>query len=597
LIKSFAAAFWLLALISFFPPAGVAQGNAAQQFAAADWFSRPLGAGVVWKYYHFDSLFGAPQDIGYIEADMDTPGVQVEMPYRNGLVKTSRLISGDFPAAAGGINGTFFAAGGHRTYLRVNGTEVPPAATWSNWGYQGGFVFNRNTDTYKVVARPKTTNGAETAQADWRSNANLYTDAMVNGPLLVSNGAITRSLYANLGSHCDARHPRTMVGMKPGNKLVLVVADGRHAGYAAGLTCEEMAQVMFALGCTDALSLDGGGSSLLYGRGEPFNGILNYPSDNGGWDHDPADERSVANAIAVIGNWPSPLPFDARVEVVSKPTTLAAGQAAWVSLKITNIGAQTWRDGRISITTSRPAMHVGRFYSSFNWPDTSTAWRLPQGSVVARGQSIQIPFQVRGPAVPASATVKETYQLTLDNTVRFGPPDDEISVGINVTPAPNDVLVESRTGGANYSWYSDTGMADAGAICSATGATPGIGTRYGSTLRSIAGLKSARWQPVFPVRGFYRVHVAWGDGGSRRSPVTYHVNHRAGRDTYQVSQLLPANEWLDLGTRTVEFDAGGGKGQGVEMTNENIDVSGNMYAGPVWFEYVGTSDVAGWELY
>jgi len=482
--------------------------SVAQQFAGADWFARPLGTGVTWKYYHFDNLFGAPQDICVIEANLNTPNVSVELPFRNGLLRTTKMITTDFPGAAGGINGTFFNVRGTSTYLRVNGTEPNRAETFGNWGYQGGLVFNRNNRIYKVVQRPKDTGGAAKAAEDWRSNANIYTDVMVNGPLLVQNGAIARGFYASLGSHCDTRHPRTMVGMKPGNVLVLVAADGRHPGRAAGLTCEEMAQVMFALGCSDALSLDGGGSTLMYGRGEPFNGILNYPSDNGGWDHDPADERAVANAIAVVAPAPNPLPFDARVEILSAPTSIRQGEVKWVQMKLTNIGAQPWNNGRISLATSRPAKHTSAFYSSTNWPNLYAAWRLPAGSSVAPNQSLTIFFQLKGPEIATAGKLSEMFQLRVDDAYRIGPPDDEIKLTLDVTPGGNSFLVEPRTGGQNFAWYCDNGMADSPVNCLAPGATSNIGMRYGSTYRSVVGAKSASWLPSFPMRGFYRVKVA-----------------------------------------------------------------------------------------
>jgi hypothetical protein len=59
-----------------------------------------------------------------------------------------------------------------------------------------------------------------------------------------------------------------------------------------GLTLREMAVQMKALGCRDALNLDGGGSSMMFlnhtaGRGKPLAprlapGVVNRPSDRGG---------------------------------------------------------------------------------------------------------------------------------------------------------------------------------------------------------------------------------------------------------------------------------------------------------------------------
>lgn len=49
------------------------------------------------------------------------------------------------------------------------------------------------------------------------------------------------------------------------------------------------------LGCTEAINLDGGGSSTMYIK--EF-GVVNYPSDNGLHDHE--GERPVSNAILLL---------------------------------------------------------------------------------------------------------------------------------------------------------------------------------------------------------------------------------------------------------------------------------------------------------
>ena len=73
---------------------------------------------------------------------------------------------------------------------------------------------------------------------------------------------------------------------------MLLVADGRNK-QAAGLSMNELLQVMQALGCADAVNLDGGGSTTMVVRGQ----VVNHPSDNK--EFDAAGERPVANAIIV----------------------------------------------------------------------------------------------------------------------------------------------------------------------------------------------------------------------------------------------------------------------------------------------------------
>lgn len=586
---------YLCVLLLLLAPVTIGAQSVAQKIADADWFSRPVGKGVTWKYYHFDQLFTGPQNVSIIEADLNDPDVSLDFGYRNGsLVRTSTMLQVDLTGVAAGVNGTFYRTANHATYFRVNSQEIPPADTWSNWGYQGGLAFNRNTKAAAVLQRPVNSGGASGAPANWRTINNQYTDVMVNGPLLVHNGELAENQYGNITTHCTARHPRTMVGMKPGNILLLVTADGRHAGRSIGMTCEEMAQVMRALGSTTAFSLDGGGSTAMYARGEPNAGVVSFPADNGNWDH--SGERPVSNAIAVIAPQPDPLPFDARTQITSIPGRLEKGQVGMVTVRLTNIGELPWNNERVSLTTARPAFTPSRFHVPQSWVNEYTPWRLPAGTTVNPGQSISATFQVTGPSLPATGSISEYFQLTMDDSVRFGPSDERLPISLLVSGDSDDIIIETRSGGHNVAWYSDTGMADSNVPVAVPGATPALGVRYGSTYRSVAGAKSASYRPNFPERGHYRVHVAWPAANLRRNPITYKIRHRDGVEVYQIDQTQNADQWILLDPTAYEFDAGQND-QGVEISNENIDLSGNMYAGPVWFEYVPDASVENWELY
>ena len=91
------------------------------------------------------------------------------------------------------------------------------------------------------------------------------------GPVLVKDGSIVNSWEAEMfyGDGADdkmpqARHPRTVIGFLPDRYLVLFVCEGRGMTEGvAGMTFAEEAALMKALGCTQALNLDGGGSSCL----------------------------------------------------------------------------------------------------------------------------------------------------------------------------------------------------------------------------------------------------------------------------------------------------------------------------------------------
>jgi Phosphodiester glycosidase len=63
----------------------------------------------------------------------------------------------------------------------------------------------------------------------------------------------------------DGRHPRAALGLAA-DRYYAVACDGR-SRHDAGLTLEELAALMAALGCESALNLDGGGSTSLISGG------------------------------------------------------------------------------------------------------------------------------------------------------------------------------------------------------------------------------------------------------------------------------------------------------------------------------------------
>ncbi len=105
--------------------------------------------------------------------------------------------------------------------------------------------------------------------------------AISGGPLLITNG--TKQTF----SPNQPRHPRTAFGWNK-DQYFLVVVDGRQKDLSVGMTLPELADLMLNLGCTNALNLDGGGSSTLWLAGS----IMNSPSDR--------QERRIANGLILL---------------------------------------------------------------------------------------------------------------------------------------------------------------------------------------------------------------------------------------------------------------------------------------------------------
>ena len=90
------------------------------------------------------------------------------------------------------------------------------------------------------------------------------------------------------------RHPRTTAGLSgDGRTLYLLIADGRRPGHSVGLTLAEAATLLKHAGATDALNLDGGGSTTLVAARR----LLNRPSDGGTFTPPLSIPRPVANAL------------------------------------------------------------------------------------------------------------------------------------------------------------------------------------------------------------------------------------------------------------------------------------------------------------
>ncbi len=107
--------------------------------------------------------------------------------------------------------------------------------------------------------------------------------AIGGGPALVRRGEVL-DIRVNKARE---RHPRSALGWNE-THLFLVAVDGRQPGHSVGMTLPELAAYLQRIGCTEAVNLDGGGSTELILRGR----ILNSPC----YGH----ERRTASGLAVL---------------------------------------------------------------------------------------------------------------------------------------------------------------------------------------------------------------------------------------------------------------------------------------------------------
>jgi hypothetical protein len=133
---------------------------------------------------------------------------------------------------------------------------------------------------------------------DWER----YENVVGGGPLLLKGGEpAIDAAEEGFNESFLVRHPRTAIGKTAQGDVWIVTVDGRQTS-SVGATLDDMARIMKRLGCTDAINLDGGGSTALNILGL----TVNRPSDG--------VERPVANGILVFG--PKPKLLGSKLKLV-----------------------------------------------------------------------------------------------------------------------------------------------------------------------------------------------------------------------------------------------------------------------------------------
>lgn len=230
-----------------------------------------------------DSLFNSPQRISLLLLDKEfLHNYSIEFAYQSTeLKKTSHLAESKNAVAA--INGGFFNmdSGGSVTYFESGDSVISRTRSSElKWAVpdsliNGALILNK-THTLEIES-------ANTEQFYEDSKRESF--VMVTGPLLISD-----SLAQKLPDMKFAymRHPRTCVGITQ-ESIIFMTVDGR-SEQAYGMSLIEVQKYLLDLGCTDAINLDGGGSTCMWTENE---GVVNIPCDNTG-------ERPVANALLIL---------------------------------------------------------------------------------------------------------------------------------------------------------------------------------------------------------------------------------------------------------------------------------------------------------
>ena len=154
-----------------------------------------------------------------------------------------------------------------------------------------------------AASRSATTNSAtslyigDTVTVSRTMSPVIPIEAVGGQPVLLRDSQVVGAVDSVNNAAFRALNPRTAIAYgNNGRRLMIAVIDGRQPNYSMGMSLRDMANLFRALGATDAINLDGGGSSAMAindPRAPNGHRLANHPSDSVG-------ERPVANALAVL---------------------------------------------------------------------------------------------------------------------------------------------------------------------------------------------------------------------------------------------------------------------------------------------------------
>lgn len=124
------------------------------------------------------------------------------------------------------------------------------------------------------------------------------TNAISGSLILLKDGSYTKTRSKDADENLV--QPQSAIALdREGQKLTLIVVDGRQPWYSEGLSAIELSDYLKSEGAYNALLLDGGGSSTLVIEKDGASNVLNSPIHT----YIPLRERPVANHLGVFLKW------------------------------------------------------------------------------------------------------------------------------------------------------------------------------------------------------------------------------------------------------------------------------------------------------
>lgn len=167
--------------------------------------------------------------------------------------------------------------------LSIKDGKIIETSTTSLTIPENGFVISAPISKVSHILEGKNFKLSIKTLPEWKDVKHIIS----GGPYLIKDGEIFIDVTAQKLTSITGRNPRTAIGYTKDNNIIIITADGREKA-SVGLTLSELARYMQQIGCINAMNLDGGSSTVMFGAGQ----ILNSPVNTGG--------IAVSNAVNVV---------------------------------------------------------------------------------------------------------------------------------------------------------------------------------------------------------------------------------------------------------------------------------------------------------
>lgn len=241
-----------------------------------------------------------PMHMHIVLIDLSAPGIRFLVTPAAGSRETIRQTTLDFLVehhAQIAINAHFFTPWPTTdAQVDLKGLAASTGRVYSAFERNLAYPFQKDLPALNIAADCTATivyqAAGDTTGVATNPPVCLYNTVSGNEQILCHSANV-----AGTGKWDNTLNPRTAIGIAPRRRLVLFVVDGRQPGISEGMKTSEVAAVLaHGYGVTDAINLDGGGSTTL-AMADPAPRVANIAV---GIDNAPRTLRAVGSNLAVF---------------------------------------------------------------------------------------------------------------------------------------------------------------------------------------------------------------------------------------------------------------------------------------------------------